>query len=69
MNRHKPRSRTSVRQLKGLFWKDGGPVAGVRIENECHSRGPGKGEEHILTLRRMARQAGMAAVTIFRETR
>ena len=36
------------RQLKGLFWKDGGPIAGVQIENEYHLRGPGKGEEHIL---------------------
>jgi hypothetical protein len=49
------------RQLKGLYWKDGGPIAGVQIENEYHSHGPGKGEEHILTLRRMAREAGMDA--------
>ena len=49
------------RQLQGLFWKDGGPVIGVQIENEYHSRGKGKGEEHILTLRQMARQAGLDA--------
>jgi hypothetical protein len=49
------------RQLKGLFWKDGGPIVGVQIENEYHSSGPGKGEEHILTLRRMAREAGIDA--------
>ncbi len=47
------------RQLKGLYWKDGGPIVGVQIENEYHSHGPGMGEEHILTLRRMAREAGM----------
>ena len=49
------------RQLKGLFWKDGGPIVGVQIENEYHSRGAGMGEEHILTLRKMARDAGMDA--------
>jgi hypothetical protein len=49
------------RQLKGLFWKDGGPIIGVQIENEYHERGAGKGEEHILRLRRMAREAGVDA--------
>jgi hypothetical protein len=49
------------RQLAGLFWKDGGPIAGVQIENEYHARGAGQGEEHILTLRTMARLAGMDA--------
>jgi hypothetical protein len=50
-----------ARQLTGLYWKDGGPIVGVQIENEYHSSGPGKGEEHILTLRRMAREAGIDA--------
>jgi beta-galactosidase len=49
------------RQLAGLFWKDGGPIVGVQIENEYHERGPGQGEEHILMLRKMARAAGMDA--------
>ena len=49
------------RQLKGLFWKDGGPIAGVQIENEYHSPGPGQGEEHILTLLGLAREAGLDA--------
>ena len=49
------------RQLKGLFWKDGGPIIGVQIENEYHERGPGRGEEHILTLKRLAREAGLEA--------
>jgi beta-galactosidase len=49
------------RQLTGLFWKDGGPIIGVQIENEYHSRGPGKGEGHILMLLKMARTAGMDA--------
>lgn len=49
------------RQVARLFWKDGGPIIGVQIENEYHSRGPGEGEEHLLTLRKMAREAGIDA--------
>ena len=49
------------RQLKGLFWQDGGPVIGVQIENEYHERGPGKGEEHILVLKKLAHDAGLDA--------
>jgi beta-galactosidase len=48
-------------QLKGLMAKDGGPVVGVQIENEYTARGPGKGAEHILTLRGLAREAGLEA--------
>jgi hypothetical protein len=46
-------------QLHGLLWKDGGPVIGVQIENEYHDQGPGKGVEHIRTLKRMAVEAGL----------
>lgn len=46
-------------QLKGLYWKDGGPVIGLQIENEYRSTGPGKGNEHIRTLKSMAVAAGM----------
>ena len=49
------------KQVKGLYWKDGGPIVGIQIENEYHARGVGQGEEHILTLRQMARDAGMDA--------
>ena len=49
------------RQLAGLLWRDGGPVIGLQVENEYSARGPGKGEEHILTLRRMMREAGLEA--------
>ena len=49
------------RQLDGLFWKDGGPIIGVQIENEYHDRGPGKGEEHILTLKQLVHEAGIEA--------
>jgi len=40
-------------QMKGLLWKDGGPVIGVQIDNECN------GTEYLLTLKRMARDAGI----------
>lgn len=41
-------------QLKGLLWKDGGPVVAVQVENEYS--GPA---EHLLTLKKMARDAGL----------
>jgi len=34
-------------QVRGLFWKDGGPIIGVQLENEYSARGPGKGADHI----------------------
>jgi beta-galactosidase len=46
-------------QLKGLLWANGGPVIAVQLDNEYSARGPGKGSEYILTLRRMARKAGL----------
>jgi hypothetical protein len=46
-------------QLHGELWKDGGPVMGVQIENEYSATGPGKGMEHIRTLKRLARSAGL----------
>jgi hypothetical protein len=47
------------RQLKGLLWKDGGPVVGVQLENEYNLRGAGRGEAHIGELKRLAVKAGM----------
>jgi hypothetical protein len=41
-------------QLRGLLWKDGGPVIGIQLENEY--RGPA---EHLLTLKKIARDAGL----------
>ena len=46
-------------QLKGLLWKDGGPVIGIQLENEYALRGPNAGEEHILQLKKMAIEAGL----------
>lgn len=41
-------------QLKGLLWKDGGPVIGIQLENEY-----GGPAEHLLNLKRLAQQAGL----------
>jgi hypothetical protein len=49
------------KQAQGLFWKDGGPIIGVQLENEYSARGPGKGAEHILQLRQLARDVGLDA--------
>ena len=50
-----------AKQVKGLFWKDGGPIIGIQLENEYSALGPGKGVAYILRLRQMAREAGLAA--------
>lgn len=47
------------KQIQGLLWKDGGPVIGVQLENEYNLRGPGRGEEHISALKKLALKAGM----------
>jgi len=49
------------KQLKGLMWKDGGPVLAVQLENEYNLRGPGKGAEHIAALKQLALKAGLDA--------
>jgi hypothetical protein len=41
-------------QLRGLLWKDGGPVVGIQLENEY-----GNSPTHLLTLKRLAVQAGL----------
>jgi beta-galactosidase len=48
-------------QLKGEFWKDGGPIIGVQIENEYNLVGPGMGVEHIETLKKLALSLGFDA--------
>lgn len=45
-------------QTRGEMYKDGGPVIGVQLENEYNLTGPGRGAEHIATLKRMARDLG-----------
>ncbi len=46
-------------QLKGLLWKDGGPVVGLQVENEYRTRGAGKGDDHIRTLKNLAVADGL----------
>jgi len=41
------------RQMRGLLWKDGGPVIGVQLDNEHN------GPEYLLALKQMARNAGV----------
>ncbi len=45
-------------QLKGLCFKDGGPVIGTQIENEYRFNNPA-GLEHMLTLKKLALKAGI----------
>lgn len=46
-------------QVKGLLWKDGGPIIGVQLDNEYAMRGPNAGEEYILALKKLAIEAGL----------
>ncbi len=48
-------------QVKGDFWKDGGPIIGIQLENEYNLTGPGMGAEHIETLKKLALSLGMDA--------
>jgi len=45
-------------QVRGLLWKDGGPVIGVQLGNEYAARGPARGTPYILDLKRLAVAAG-----------
>lgn len=45
-------------QLRGLLWKDGGPIIGVQLENEYNRNGPNEGRAHIAALKRLALHAG-----------
>ena len=46
-------------QARGLFWRDGGPIVGVQIENEYHPEQGG--EAHMTKLLELARAAGLDA--------
>lgn len=48
-------------QLKGLMWKDGGPIIGVQLDNEYNLTGEGQGREHIARLKQLALKAGFDA--------
>ena len=48
-----------AQQLRGLLWKDGGPVIGVQLENEYSAQGPDAGAAYIMALKRLALQNGI----------
>jgi beta-galactosidase len=45
-------------QVRGLLWKDGGPIIGVQLENEYFHNGQGEGRAHIAKLKELALKAG-----------
>ena len=54
-------------QMKGLMFKDGGPIVAIQVENEFEVAptswgfaGSG-GQEHMLNLKRLAKEAGLVA--------
>ncbi|HXX64415.1 MAG TPA: glycosyl hydrolase 53 family protein, partial [Bacteroidota bacterium] len=47
------------RQLKGLIWKEGGPVIGIQIENEYANRAPNGGNRYLMALKQIAMEAGL----------
>ncbi len=46
-----------ARQVHGQFWKDGGPIIGLQLENEYHPANGGI--EHMTELLRLAHEAGL----------
>jgi beta-galactosidase len=46
-------------QVKGLLWKDGGPIIGIQLDNEYAMRGPHAGANYILALKKLAIDAGL----------
>lgn len=46
-------------QVKGLMWKDGGPIIGAQVENEYNLSGPGRGRDHIAALKKLLVKAGI----------
>ena len=48
-----------AQQVKGLLWKDGGPILGIQIENEYSDRSLHGGEEYILALKALAIRSGL----------
>ena len=48
-----PYYREIAAQMRGLLWKDGGPVIGLQVDNECGN------PDYLLRLKSMARADGM----------
>jgi hypothetical protein len=48
-----------AKQLAGLYFKDGGPIIGLQLENEYNLSGPNRGPDHIAKLKAIALSLGM----------
>ena len=48
----RPFYREIARQMQGQYWKDGGPIIGVQLENECN------GLPYLVALKQLARECG-----------
>ncbi len=53
LNLVEPLFKEEAKQMAGLLWKDGGPVIGVQMDNECNN------PAYLLELKKMARAAGI----------
>ncbi len=49
------------RQLRGILWKEGGPVVAIQLENEYYVRSPDAGAAHVSELKRIAPECGLDA--------
>jgi len=52
------------KQVKGLLWKDGGPIIGMQLENEYNLTGPGRGA----SISRRSSASHSRPVSTFRST-
>jgi len=52
--------RALAKQFEGLYFKDGGPIIGVQVDNEVYSTGPGQwGYEYLSDLKNCAVETGI----------
>ena len=52
--------KTLAKQFEGLYYKDGGPLIGVQVDNEMRSNGPGSaGYEYLRSLKKLAVDDGI----------
>lgn len=49
-----------AKQFSGMYYKDGGPLIGIQLDNEMRSNGPGSaGYEYLSSLKKLAVSCGM----------
>lgn len=48
-------------QMKGLYWKDGGPIFAIQLDNENSHHGKGRGAELLHAERELCRKLGIDA--------